>query len=173
MPTARSRFHDGNCDAHGHPSPITGRNIPPSRDALLTTEDHKNKSPPNAPRPSHRHAPSAYYRDTRRPRSIRDRACDLQSPWPTRPCARLSPVPSPNNALQDLHRHRPFPNCDTKREAILKAPVQKLRQASLLGRCNPSKILPFSFTKQMKLTIGARVYHNSHISLLPRILFNT
>jgi hypothetical protein len=64
----------------------------------------------------HSRAPSACRTSTRRPRLTRDQASGLQSPWPKWPCARLSPVPLSNNALQNLDRHRPFPNCETKRE---------------------------------------------------------
>ena len=74
---------------------------------FLQAEDHKNKFLPNAPRPWHPRAPSACCTSTRRPRLTRDQGCDPRSPWPTRPHIRISPGPSPNNALQNLHAARP------------------------------------------------------------------
>ena len=115
-PSARSRFRGDNCAANARLSPTRDQNIFPNRGALPPVEGHKNKFPPSASRLSRRAGPSACRTNTRHQRLTRDRACDLQSPWPTRPRARLSPVPSPNNALQNLYRQRPFPNCETKRE---------------------------------------------------------
>ena len=115
-PSARSRFRGDNCDENVRLLPTRDQNIFPNRGALLRVEGHKNKFPPNVLRLWHSRAPSACRANTRHQRLIRDQASDLQSPWPKRPRARLSPVPLPNNALQNLDRHRPFPNCEPKRE---------------------------------------------------------
>ena len=113
-PSARSRFRGDNCAANARLSPTRDQNIFPNRGALLRVEGHKNKFRPSVLRLWHSRAPSACRTSTRRPRLTRDQASGLQSPWPKWPCARLSPVPLPNNALQNLDRHRPFPNCEPK-----------------------------------------------------------
>ena len=98
-PSARSRFRDDNCGANVRLSLTRDRNIFPNRDALLQGAGHKNKFPPTAPRLCCSRVPSACRTSTRRQRLIRDPRSDPRLPWPTRPRARLSPVPSPNNAL--------------------------------------------------------------------------
>jgi len=102
-PSARSRFRGDNCDENARLLSTRDQNIFPNRGALLPVPDHKNKFRPNVLRLWHSRVPSACRTSIRRPRLTRDRACDLQAPWPTRPRARLSPVPRPNNALQNLH----------------------------------------------------------------------
>ena len=103
MPKAPSHFHAGNCGANVHPSPITGRNIPPNTDALRRGAGRKNTFPPNAPRPSRRRAPSPYHIGIRRLRSIRGRACHPQSFSRAHLRTLILPAPSPNNASRNLH----------------------------------------------------------------------
>jgi hypothetical protein len=102
-PKARSHFHAGNCGANVHPSPITGRNIPPNMDALRPGAGRKNTFRPNARRPSRRCAPSPYYIDTRRPRSTRGRACHPRSLSLEQLRIRILAAPSPSNASRNLH----------------------------------------------------------------------
>lgn len=79
-PRARSRFRDDNCAANARLSPTRDQNIFPNRDALPQAGEHKSKFRPNVLRLWHSRAPSACRTSIRRPRLIRDRACDLQSP---------------------------------------------------------------------------------------------
>ena len=105
-PRARSRFRDDNCAANARLSPTRDQNTFPNRDALPQGEGHKNKFPPNAPRPWHPRVPSACRTITRRPRLTRYPGCDPRLPLPTRPHIRISPGLSPDNAFAEIYTRR-------------------------------------------------------------------